>query len=149
MRRRRVAKERHTAAFVVGMMIGGAAGAAVTFWKTPMSGAQVRARIAETAESVKQQVLAFGERLGIELGEPEPKPAAVPVVTISETEPIPPPIPPINAEEPLVPFPIPTPPDRTPSAPAPQPGFASSPLRTSPEPSSSSAATGPPLTPNS
>ncbi|MEA2593749.1 MAG: hypothetical protein QOF01_218 [Thermomicrobiales bacterium] len=45
-----MAEERHTTAFVVGFVLGGLAGAAVTLWKTPRSGAQTRALLAERAE---------------------------------------------------------------------------------------------------
>jgi hypothetical protein len=138
-----VAKERHTAAFVVGMMMGGAAGAAITLWKTPLSGAQIRARIAERAESVKQQVIALGERLGIELGEPESVPPVVMVT--STTAPVPPPPPPLSAiSEP--PLPTPTAPDL---APTPQPEFVPPPQSIAPEPPPTRPASGPPLTPNS
>ena len=45
-----MAAERHTTAFVVGFVVGGLAGAAVTLWKTPWSGTQLRAMLAERAE---------------------------------------------------------------------------------------------------
>jgi hypothetical protein len=47
-----LATERHTTAFVVGLVLGGLAGAAVTLWKTPRSGAQLRALVAERTEEV-------------------------------------------------------------------------------------------------
>jgi hypothetical protein len=137
-----VAKERHTAAFVVGMMMGGAAGAAITLWKTPLSGAQVRARITERAASVKQQVIALGERLGIELGEPESAPPVAMVA--SATTPVPPPAPPLSAI-PEPPLPTPTAPDLTP---APQPEFIPPPQTVPPEPPPIRPASGPPLTPD-
>jgi hypothetical protein len=45
-----LAEERHTTAFVVGLVLGGLAGAAMTFWKTPRSGVQSRTLIAEETE---------------------------------------------------------------------------------------------------
>jgi hypothetical protein len=47
-----LAEQRHTTAFVVGLVLGGLAGAAVVFWKAPRSGAQTRALIAEKTEEV-------------------------------------------------------------------------------------------------
>lgn len=38
-------RNRHNAAFVVGSVLGGLAGAAVALWKTPYSGAELRERI--------------------------------------------------------------------------------------------------------
>jgi len=57
-----VAEQRHTAAFVFGTILGGLAGAAAAFWKTPKSGAQVRAELAEAAESVIYRLTEVGER---------------------------------------------------------------------------------------
>lgn len=39
--------DRHNAAFVVGAMLGGIAGAAVTLWKAPKSGAELRAGLSQ------------------------------------------------------------------------------------------------------
>lgn len=39
-------RNRHNAAFVVGSVLGGVAGAAIALWKTPYSGAELRERIA-------------------------------------------------------------------------------------------------------
>jgi hypothetical protein len=47
-----LAKERHTTAFVVGMVLGGLAGAAYVLWTAPRSGAQTRASIADKTEAV-------------------------------------------------------------------------------------------------
>src|SRR5262245_37827066 len=47
-----LAEERHTTAFVVGMVLGGLAGAAVVFWTARRSGAQTRALIADKTEAV-------------------------------------------------------------------------------------------------
>jgi hypothetical protein len=42
-----VPDDRHTAAFVVGAVLGGLAGAAMTLWKTPQSGAELRAGLSQ------------------------------------------------------------------------------------------------------
>ena len=47
-----VADDRHTAAFVVGAILGGVVGAAITLWNAPQSGAATRAMIAEQAEGL-------------------------------------------------------------------------------------------------
>jgi hypothetical protein len=47
-----LAEERHTTAFVVGMVLGGLAGAAVALWTAPRSGAATRALVADKAEAV-------------------------------------------------------------------------------------------------
>src|SRR5262245_36514232 len=47
-----LAEERHTTAFVVGMVLGGLASAAFVLWKAPRSGAQTRALIADKTEAV-------------------------------------------------------------------------------------------------
>lgn len=39
--------DRHTAAFVFGAILGGIAGAAITLWKTPQSGAHLRAGLSQ------------------------------------------------------------------------------------------------------
>lgn len=39
--------QRHNAAFVVGSILGGVAGAAAALWKTPQSGPELRAKLAE------------------------------------------------------------------------------------------------------
>ncbi len=40
-----MARNRHNAAFVVGSVLGGIAGAAVALWKTPYSGAELRSKL--------------------------------------------------------------------------------------------------------
>lgn len=42
-----MARQRHNAAFVVGSILGGVAGAAAALWKTPQSGAELRSRVSE------------------------------------------------------------------------------------------------------
>jgi hypothetical protein len=56
-----LAAERHTTALVVGLVLGGLAGAAVTLWKTPRSGAQLRALVAERAEEVLFRLTGMNE----------------------------------------------------------------------------------------
>ncbi len=56
-----LAAERHTTAFVVGLFLGGLAGAAVTLWKTPRSGAQLRALVAERAEDILFRLTGMNE----------------------------------------------------------------------------------------
>jgi hypothetical protein len=56
-----LAAERHTTALVVGLVLGGLAGAAVTLWKTPRSGAQLRALVAERAEGVLYRLTGMNE----------------------------------------------------------------------------------------
>jgi hypothetical protein len=74
-----VAKQRHTGTFIFGALVGGLAAAGYTLWKTPQSGASLRAAIAEQAEGLLDRVTSLGERIGIETG-PEhdypPAPAA-------------------------------------------------------------------------
>jgi hypothetical protein len=47
-----LAEERHTTAFVVGMVLGGLAGAAFVLWTAQRSGAQTRALIADKTDDV-------------------------------------------------------------------------------------------------
>lgn len=42
-----MARQRHNAAFVVGSMLGGIAGAAAALWKAPQSGVELRSQISE------------------------------------------------------------------------------------------------------
>lgn len=42
-----MARQRHNAAFVVGSVLGGVAGAAAALWKAPQSGSELRAKVAE------------------------------------------------------------------------------------------------------
>lgn len=42
-----MARQRHNAAFVVGSILGGVAGAAAALWKTPRSGPELRAQISQ------------------------------------------------------------------------------------------------------
>jgi hypothetical protein len=45
-------EDRHTAALISGLVLGGLAGLGIAWWKAPMSGAQLRAKLAEQAEHV-------------------------------------------------------------------------------------------------
>lgn len=56
-----VADDRHTAAFVVGATLGGIAGAAITLWNAPRSGAATRALIAERAEHLLFRLVGMTE----------------------------------------------------------------------------------------
>lgn len=46
---------------ISGMVLGGLAGLGIAWWKAPMSGAQLRAKIAEQAESVLFKVIGMDE----------------------------------------------------------------------------------------
>jgi gas vesicle protein len=61
-----VANERHTAAFVVGLALGGLAGAGYVLFKTPRSGAAVRAGIAARIQGVVGTVKETAEVVGVE-----------------------------------------------------------------------------------
>jgi gas vesicle protein len=63
-----VAKKQHTGTFIFGAIVGGLAAAGVTLWKTPRSGASLRAMLAEQAEAMLDRVTSLGERIGIETG---------------------------------------------------------------------------------
>ncbi|MFL5761976.1 MAG: hypothetical protein ACJ789_19935 [Thermomicrobiales bacterium] len=63
-----MAKQRHTGTFIVGAIVGGLAAAGYTLWKTPKSGANLRAALAVQAEGLLDRVTALGERIGIETG---------------------------------------------------------------------------------
>jgi len=112
-----LAGKRHTAAFVIGSMAGGLVGAALALWKTPQSGAELRAQIASAADpnspenalprhssrtlGVVEQVLApiVGVELGKTANNSGPIPPALPQASdITETTPPPaptvPPVPP-------------------------------------------------------
>ena len=85
-----MAKKRHTGTFIFGALVGGLAAAGYTLWKTPQSGASLRAAIAEQAEGLLDRVSSLGERIGIETG-PEhdypPAPAATTFSAPRESEP--------------------------------------------------------------
>ncbi len=61
-----MANERHTAAFVVGLALGGLAGAGYMLFKTPRSGAEVRAGIAARIQGVIGAVKETAEVVGVE-----------------------------------------------------------------------------------
>lgn len=61
-----VANERHTAAFVVGLALGGLAGAGYVLFKTPRSGAAVRAGIAARIQGVVDTVKETAGVVGVE-----------------------------------------------------------------------------------
>ena len=71
--------DRHTAALVTGMILGGLAGIGLALWKAPMSGAQLRAKIAEQAESMLFKVIGMDEWQAAEPVSAQTAPA--PVVT--------------------------------------------------------------------
>jgi gas vesicle protein len=61
-----VANERHTAAFVVGLALGGLAGAGYVLFKTPRSGAAVRAGFAARIQGVVGTVKETAGTVGVE-----------------------------------------------------------------------------------
>jgi gas vesicle protein len=63
-----VAKQRHTGTFIFGAIVGGLTAAGYTLWKTPRSGASLRAMLAEQAEGMLDRVTSLGERIGVETG---------------------------------------------------------------------------------
>jgi hypothetical protein len=71
-----LAKERHTTALVVGLVLGGLAGAAVTLWKTPRSGAQLRALVAERTEEVLFRLTGMDKAQTWETTPPSPPPSS-------------------------------------------------------------------------
>jgi gas vesicle protein len=62
-----VAKQRHTGTFIFGAIVGGLTAAGFTLWKTPRSGASLRAMLAEQAEGMLDRVTSLGERIGVEI----------------------------------------------------------------------------------
>ncbi len=82
-----LAAERHTTAFVVGLVLGGLAGAAVTLWKTPRSGAQLRALVAERTEEVLFRLTGMDQAQTWEASRPVAPP--MPVSTRQPTEAVP------------------------------------------------------------
>lgn len=77
-----MAKSKHTTAFVLGTLLGGAAAAAAAIWNSPQSGKRTRQQISETVESVIFDVLGtedstLGRRLTPE--SPAPVVAETPV----------------------------------------------------------------------
>jgi hypothetical protein len=86
-----VAKKRHTGTFIFGAIVGGLAAAGYTLWKTPQSGASLRAALAEQAEGILDRITSLGERIGVETG-PEhdyPPPSAATATTYAATQPEP------------------------------------------------------------
>jgi gas vesicle protein len=63
-----VAKQQHTGTFIFGAIVGGLTAAGYTLWKTPRSGASLRAMLAEQAEGMLDRVTSLGERIGVETG---------------------------------------------------------------------------------
>ncbi len=61
-----VAHERHTAALVVGLALGGLAGAGYVLWKTPRSGAEVRAGIKARIQGITDAVKETAGIVGVE-----------------------------------------------------------------------------------
>lgn len=59
-----MAQERHTKAFVVGTLLGGAAGAVAALWRVPRSGAETRASINSAVENAIFKALGMDEREG-------------------------------------------------------------------------------------
>ncbi len=72
--------DRHTAALVSGIILGGLAGIGLALWKAPMSGAQLRAKIAEQAESMLFKVIGMDAWQAAEPASAQTAPAP-PVVT--------------------------------------------------------------------
>lgn len=56
-----MARQRHNAAFVVGSILGGVAGAAAALWKTPQSGAELRSQVTGRIGGVAGSVSSAGE----------------------------------------------------------------------------------------
>jgi len=56
-----MAKSKHTTAFVLGTLLGGAAAAAAAIWNSPQSGKRTRQQITETVENVIFDVLGTEE----------------------------------------------------------------------------------------
>ena len=61
-----MAQERHTAAFVVGIALGGLAGAGYVLFKTPRSGADLRADIAARVQGIVDAVKETAGIVGVE-----------------------------------------------------------------------------------
>lgn len=53
-----MADERHDAAFIVGAVVGGVAGAAFALFRAPQAGAQTRAQLAERRDAVSNRLAA-------------------------------------------------------------------------------------------
>lgn len=62
-----MAGQPHNAAFIVGAMLGGLVGAAVTLFRAPQSGAQTRAQLAAGAEALTQRLSQTTGQLGGEV----------------------------------------------------------------------------------
>lgn len=76
-----MAAERHDAAFIVGAVVGGLAGAAGALWLAPQAGARTRAQLAErwndAAEKVAQGVAGVDDRARGLLGRDDDAPVVV------------------------------------------------------------------------
>lgn len=83
-----MAAERHNAAFVVGAVVGGLAGAAGALWRAPQAGGRTRAQIAErwdeATERLAQGIADVDGRARGLLGQDEPTPDLGAVV-VTET----------------------------------------------------------------
>ena len=55
-----MAKQQHTGTFIFGAIVGGLTAAGYTLWKTPRSGASLRAMLAEQAEGMLDRVTSLG-----------------------------------------------------------------------------------------
>lgn len=62
--KRRPATERHDAAFVVGAMIGGLAGATAALFRAPQAGDRTREQLASYIDMASQRATELGERIG-------------------------------------------------------------------------------------
>jgi hypothetical protein len=94
-----VAQERHTKAFVVGTLLGGAAGAAAALWRVPRSGAETRATISSAIEETIFKLLGMDER-ATSPTTPAPVVPASPSAALAPGEPAPVAVPVIPKEEP-------------------------------------------------
>lgn len=60
-----MAGKRHTAAFITGSVIGGVVGAGIALWKTPQSGADLRALLGSASDPNAQQGRLSSPLLGV------------------------------------------------------------------------------------
>ena len=72
---------RHRGAFMMGLLLGGAAAAAAVIWNSPQSGKKTREQITETVETGLFTLLGAGESTVARVLTPaEPSPAVAPVI---------------------------------------------------------------------